>query len=162
MRIAVGMVWPSDACTCTPLASRRIHCFHGSSRSACLRTAVSCLSRCVSLLRRCGYDLVTGEVINIQHSGQTAQLLGMDAGESAAAAQQPRPRAAMVILARDQDLDGVLLSMGRLEARFNSSQYRCVAWSKRALPLQFLEAGLELGLPRQWPGHSASAVSCGG
>jgi len=66
-------------------------------------------------------------VINIQHRGQMAQLLGMDAGEAAAAAaqQQTRPRAAMVILARDQDLDGVLLSMGRLEARFNNSQYRC-------------------------------------
>ena len=34
----------------------------------------------------------------------------------------------MVILSRDQDLDGVLLSMGRLEARFNNSRYRCHPW----------------------------------
>ena len=67
--------------------------------------------------------MIAGEVINIQNRSQTAQLLGMDAQD--AAARQPRPRAAMVILARDQDLDGVLLSMGRLEARFNNSQYRC-------------------------------------
>ena len=66
-------------------------------------------------------DLATGEVINIQNHSQAAQLLGMSAEATAA---QPRPRAAMVILARDQDLDGVLLSMRRLEARFNNSQYR--------------------------------------
>ena len=38
---------------------------------------------------------------------------------------EARPRAAIVILARDEDLEGVLLSMARLEARFNNSQYKC-------------------------------------
>ena len=61
-------------------------------------------------------------MINIRDHSQTEQLLGMDAEETS---RQPQPRAAMVILARNQDLDGVLLSMRRLEARFNNSQYRC-------------------------------------
>lgn len=44
---------------------------------------------------------------------------------------EEKPRAAMVILARDEDLDGVLLSMTRLEARFNNTKYRrapCLAY----------------------------------
>ena len=40
------------------------------------------------------------------------------------AAGQLPPRAALVILARNQDLEGVLLSMTRLEARFNNTKYR--------------------------------------
>ena len=96
-------------------------------------------SRCTPFLRGRGHAFAAGEVINIQNHSQMAQLLGMDPQETASAQQRPRPRAAMVILARDQDLEGVLLSMGRLEARFNNSQYRCAAQplsAPRTAPVQ--------------------------
>ena len=81
--------------------------------------------------------VAAGEVINIQNRSEAAQL-----ADAATAAGQPRPRAAMVILARDQDLDGVLLSMGRLEARFNNSQYRCSSCSTLATWQAYCKASL--------------------